>query len=202
MNESQIPATDPRKTAKILTNAFLFDPFFSWLFPGENHERNLYQWWYFITRHAVKNPNWILSVDGRNSTSSIWTRPLEDTQETGSGDDDEEQDAFVNLMHGLVDDRISSVLEAFAQVNANHPPHPHWYLQAVGTEPEMQGKGRAAKLLQPIIEICDTEGTGAYLESTNPRNLSFYYRLGFETRKELLLDDGKAALTCMWRDPA
>ena len=66
----------------------------------------------------------------------------------------------------------------------------------------MQAKGRAAKLLQPILEICDKEETGAYLESTNPRNLSFYYRLGFETQKELSLDGGKAALTCMWRDPA
>ena len=105
-------------------------------------------------------------------------------------------------MHELVDDRISQVLEAFTEVNANHPSQPHWYLQAVGTVPEMQGKGRAAKLLRPILKICDKEGIGAYLESTNPRNLSFYYRLGFEIQKELELDDGKAALTCMWRDPS
>ena len=201
MSEPLTPASDPRTTANILTKAFLFDPFFSWLFPGKSHESNLHQWWYFLTRHASKNPEWALSVDEGNSTSSIWTKPILDLNESDNSDDDE-QDAFVNLMHELVGDRISQVLEAFAEVNANHPSQPHWYLQAVGTVPEMQSKGRAAKLLQPILEICDKEETGAYLESTNPRNLSFYYRLGFETQKELSLDGGKAALTCMWRDPA
>ena len=201
MSEPLTPASDPRTTANILTKAFLFDPFFSWLFPGKRHESNLHQWWYFLTSHASKNPEWALSVDEGNSTSSIWTKPILDLDESDNIDDDE-QDAFVNLMHELVGDRISQVLEAFAEVNANHPSQPHWYLQAVGTVPEMQSKGRAAKLLQPILEICDKEETGAYLESTNPRNLSFYYRLGFETQKELSLDGGKAALTCMWRDPA
>ena len=200
MSEPLTPAFDPRTTANILTKAFLFDPFFSWLFPGKSHESNLHQWWYFLTSHASKNPEWILSADEGNSTSSIWTKPILDLYESDNSDD--EQDAFVNLMNELVGDRISQVLEAFAEVNANHPSQPHWYLQAVGTVPEMQGKGRAAKLLQPILEICDKEETGAYLESTNPRNLSFYYRLGFEIQKELSLDGGKAALTCMWRDPA
>ncbi len=200
MSEPLTPAFDPRTTANILTKAFLFDPFFSWLFPGKSHESNLHQWWYFLTSHASKNPEWTLSADEGNSTSSIWTKPILDLYESDNSDD--EQDAFVNLMNELVGDRISQVLEAFAEVNANHPSQPHWYLQAVGTVPEMQGKGRAAKLLQPILEICDKEETGAYLESTNPRNLSFYYRLGFEIQKELSLDGGKAALTCMWRDPA
>jgi len=200
MSESLTPTSDPRTTANILTKAFLFDPFFSWLFPGKSHESNLHQWWYFLTSHASKNPEWTLSADEGNSTSSIWTKPILDLYESDNSDD--EQDAFVNLMNELVGDRISQVLEAFAEVNANHPSQPHWYLQAVGTVPEMQGKGRAAKLLQPILEICDKEETGAYLESTNPRNLSFYYRLGFEIQKELSLDGGKAALTCMWRDPA
>jgi len=200
MSEPLTPASDPRTTANILTKAFLFDPFFSWLFPGKSHESNLHQWWYFLTSHASKNPEWTLSADEGNSTSSIWTKPILDLYESDNSDD--EQDAFVNLMNELVGDRISQVLEAFAEVNANHPSQPHWYLQAVGTVPEMQGKGRAAKLLQPILEICDKEETGAYLESTNPRNLSFYYRLGFEIQKELSLDGGKAALTCMWRDPA
>ncbi len=200
MSEHLTPASDPRTTANILTKAFLFDPFFSWLFPGKSHESNLHQWWYFLTSHASKNPEWTLSADEGNSTSSIWTKPILDLYESDNSDD--EQDAFVNLMNELVGDRISQVLEAFAEVNANHPSQPHWYLQAVGTVPEMQGKGRAAKLLQPILEICDKEETGAYLESTNPRNLSFYYRLGFEIQKELSLDGGKAALTCMWRDPA
>ena len=120
MSEPLTPASDPRTTANILTKAFLFDPFFSWLFPGKGHESNLHQWWYFLTRHASKNPEWALSVDEGNSTSSIWTKPILDLDESDNIDDDE-QDAFVNLMHELVGDRISQVLEAFAEVNAKSP---------------------------------------------------------------------------------
>ena len=67
--------------------------------------------------------------------------------------------------------------------------------------PSKQGQGKGAAMLKPVLEICDEQGLGAYLESSNPRNLSFYYRLGFEITKDLVLDEGKAQLTCMWRSP-
>ena len=35
MNEPQNAVSVPLTTANILTEAFLFDPFFSWLFPGK-----------------------------------------------------------------------------------------------------------------------------------------------------------------------
>ena len=111
------------------------------------------------------------------------------------------KEPFIDLVQGLVGDRLPKVLEVFAEVHASHPKEPHWYLQAVGTVPQMQGRGIAARILKPILEIWDAEGVGAYLESTNPRNLSFYYRLGFNVKTELLMDGGKAALTCMWREP-
>ena len=72
-------------------------------------------------------------------------------------------------MHELVDDRISQVLEAFAEVNANHPSQPHWYLQAVGTVLRYKVKDEQQNLLRPILEICDKEGIGAYLESIQPK---------------------------------
>ena len=198
MKKPLLAEPDPVITAKILTDAFLGDPFFRWLFPDQSHEACLREWWEFLTLNSAKNPQWTLSCDGNESSASIWTKPVHDQVNPAP---DPEQNGFIDLMHELVNDRIHEVLEAFAEVNANHPQEPHWYLQAVGTIPQMQGKGRAAKLLQPVLETCDSEGIGAYLESTNPRNISFYYRLGFEIRKELVLDDGQAALTCMWREP-
>ena len=69
MNEPQSAALT-LTTANILTEAFLFDPFFSWLFPGKSHKKICIEWWHFLTRHAAKNPKWILSVDAHDSTSS------------------------------------------------------------------------------------------------------------------------------------
>ena len=198
MKQPSLSEPDSVTVAKILTGAFHGDPFFRWLFPGQSHETCLRKWWEFLSLHSGENPKCALSCDRDESSASIWTKPIHDSIDR---DPHDEQNDFIDLMYELVNDRISQVLEAFSEVNANHPQEPHWYLQAVGTIPQMQGKGRAAKLLQPILEICDSEGVGAYLESTNPRNISFYYRLGFEIRKELVLDAGQAALTCMWREP-
>jgi ribosomal protein S18 acetylase RimI-like enzyme len=60
--------------------------------------------------------------------------------------------------------------------------------------------GVGARLVAPLLERLDADGIGAYLESSNPRNLSFYERLGFT---ELWTDTpaGGPPMTGMWRDP-
>jgi len=41
----------------------------------------------------------------------------------------------------------------------------------------------------------------AYLESSNPRNLTFYERHGFRRMPLFPLPDGCPVITPMWRDP-
>ena len=55
-------------------------------------------------------------------------------------------------------------------------------------------------LLGPTLAHCDATGTAAYLESSNPRNLGFYRRLGFNTVSEFY-PEGGPLFTGMWRDP-
>ena len=83
---------------------------------------------------------------------------------------------------------------------ANHPHEPHWYLNVVSTIPEQQGRGLGTAVLQPVLERCDADGARAYLESSNPRNLSLYRRNGFVDAGEIRLPDGPSLIT-MWRDP-
>jgi ribosomal protein S18 acetylase RimI-like enzyme len=83
---------------------------------------------------------------------------------------------------------------------ANHPHEPHWYLNVVSTIPEHQGRGLGTAVLQPVLERCDADGVRAYLESSNPRNLSLYRRNGFVDAGEITLPGGPS-LTKMWRDP-
>jgi ribosomal protein S18 acetylase RimI-like enzyme len=35
-------------------------------------------------------------------------------------------------------------------------------------------------LMRHALSVCEREGKAAYLESTNPRNISLYVRFGFE----------------------
>ena len=93
--------------------------------------------------------------------------------------------------------RVGAMSEA---MDANHPADPHLYLFVVGVDPSRQGSGLGEMLLAPTLTHCDATGTAAYLESSNPRNLGFYRRLGFRTVSEFHPESGPL-FTGMWRDP-
>jgi ribosomal protein S18 acetylase RimI-like enzyme len=94
--------------------------------------------------------------------------------------------------------RIIDVGNAMSKV---HPSESHYYLQFVGVDPDHQGKGLGAALMQPVLERCDREGCGAYLENTNESNRAFYKRRGFVVTGEIGLGQGAPPLWPMWRDP-
>lgn len=81
------------------------------------------------------------------------------------------------------------------------PRAPHWYLALLGTHPDQQGKGLGSAVLRPVLERCDTEGLGAYLESSKESNIAFYRRHGFEVTGRLDSPGGAPPLHLMWRDP-
>ena len=68
----------------------------------------------------------------------------------------------------------------FEQMAAYHPHEPHWYLPLIGVDPAHFGGGHGDALMAHALERCDRERVPAYLESTNPRNISLYLRHGFE----------------------
>jgi GNAT superfamily N-acetyltransferase len=83
----------------------------------------------------------------------------------------------------------------------SHPHEPHWYLNVLSTLPSRQGQGLGARALAPILARCDADGIPAYLESSNPRNMTLYRRHGFvETDATIDLPDGPS-LYPMWRLP-
>jgi hypothetical protein len=55
----------------------------------------------------------------------------------------------------------------------------HWYLLALGVEPSVEKERLCATLLEPILSRADAEGLPCYAETFNPKDLSFYKRLGF-----------------------
>ena len=68
----------------------------------------------------------------------------------------------------------------FEQMATYHPNEPHWYLPLIGVDPAHQGKGHGDALMRYALARFDRERLPAYLESTNPRNISLYRRHGFE----------------------
>ncbi|MDW0157077.1 MAG: GNAT family N-acetyltransferase [Nitrososphaeraceae archaeon] len=70
--------------------------------------------------------------------------------------------------------------EIFEKMSSYHPHEPHWYLPLLGVDPLHHGKGLGSALLQHALVMCDQDNKYAYLESSNPKNISLYERHGFE----------------------
>jgi ribosomal protein S18 acetylase RimI-like enzyme len=97
--------------------------------------------------------------------------------------------------------RMPLVAVAWDRLERTHPATPdHWYLAVLGTDPSAQGRGRGSALLNPVLERCDLDGMGAYLESSKERNIDFYARHGFRVVEELRLLRGPRVWR-MWREP-
>jgi GNAT superfamily N-acetyltransferase len=78
------------------------------------------------------------------------------------------------------DDAKKDGPEVFEKMSRYHPHEPHWYLPLLGVDPLHHGKGLGSALMEHIIGNCDRDNKYAYLESSNPKNIQFYERHGFE----------------------
>jgi len=97
--------------------------------------------------------------------------------------------------------RLPLIVHGLLGLERAHPHDPpHWYLGVLGTDPVAQGNGLGSAVLGPVLERCDADGIGAYLESSKERNIDFYARHGFRVTGELQMPRGPK-LWPMWRDP-
>jgi GNAT superfamily N-acetyltransferase len=104
------------------------------------------------------------------------------------------------LLHPQLLVRMPMIVTGLLDVERAHPREPaHWYLAILGTDPSSQGQGLGSAVLGPVLEQCDRDGVGAYLESSKERNIAFYARHGFRVTRELQLPRGPT-LWAMWRE--
>jgi len=103
--------------------------------------------------------------------AALWLPP-------GTSPDDERMAELME--HAIPRPILSEALAVMEQMAACHPDDPHWYLPLIGVDPAHQNKGHGDALMRHVLEGCDAEHAAAYLESSNPRNIPFYRRHGFE----------------------
>lgn len=95
--------------------------------------------------------------------------------------------------------RRSAVVAAV--LDRQRPSERHWYLGGLGTDPDHQRRGIGTALMRPVLERCDAERTGAYLETQSEENVAFYEHRGFEVTAELDVPGGGPHMWLMWRAP-
>ena len=110
------------------------------------------------------------------------------------------EDAIEALIKNTVDDEIIDEVFGFVeQMGENHPTEPHWYLPMIAVDTFRQNEGIGTALLKTSLEQCDSDGLPAYLESSNPRNISLYRRFGFEVVGEIQCGRSPTMYP-MWRE--
>jgi ribosomal protein S18 acetylase RimI-like enzyme len=190
------PALYPEAVA-CLTAAFQEDPVLSYLFEDEE-QRPLMLAAFFANRLASRNETDRLLVpsgsDARNA-AALWEAPEKDSENDSSFN--AVVAAGISLLgQGWISDRLAN-LRVLGEAK---PKDRHWYLSFVGTRPESRGKGLASTLIESVTNICDQEKIPAYLESSNPDNVSLYESHGFRVIGEAVIKDGPK-VPLMWRDP-
>ena len=89
----------------------------------------------------------------------------------------------------------------FEQMAGFHPEEPHWYLPLIGVDPARQGQRLGDRLMAHALARCDADGVPAYLESSNPLNIPFYQRQGFEALGQIQVGSSPT-LVPMLRKPS
>jgi GNAT superfamily N-acetyltransferase len=93
---------------------------------------------------------------------------------------------------------MSPASDYFRWIETFRPNVDHRYLEFIGILPANRSKGRGSLLLGSLLAMSSCEGLPVWCWSSNPRNLTFYLRLGFEAGAELRWDADTPPVTPLW----
>lgn len=186
-------APDHPAVARALAEAFAEDPVIAWLVSGEvtGARPEVLAPAFFtpaLRAGGLRGHAYVLDGDdggGGPVGAAVWSPPDTPMFRRSEGAALAEAVSRHGTPGGV--DRLS----ALAEVNGrHHPTEPHFYLFLLGLVPGSRSRGLGSVLLAPVLARCDAEGLPAHLESSNPRNVTFYERQGFETVWEDAPDGG------------
>ncbi len=177
--------------ANALADAFLDDPLMVWL-AGVEDPADRFE----VLRTAMFRPaaaaaqrtgqGYLLAgADGAVVGVALWNPP-----ETGffsATEGEAIRTAFAEGGSAGCLRRLGALGEMIGQ---HHPAGSHFHLQFLGVTKDQRGQELGAQLVEPVLQRCDQDGLVAQLASSNPRNVSFYQRQGFEVVWQDAPEDG------------
>lgn len=191
--QSIVPARsdEAAQTIATLVTAFADDPFIRWMFPRADQYLSAFpRVLRFFAGAAFDSRTACRAADF--SGAALWLPPGVAPDEEGLGQ------VLLDHVDEALQEQVFAVME---QVGGGHPDAAHWYLPAMGVDPIRQGSGIGSAVMRHSPGFCDRTCRLAYLESTNPKNIPFYQRHGFDVVGEIRVD-GSPVLTRMLRKAA
>jgi len=163
-------ATGRQQALDVLVSAFTADPVIRWLYPEDQSYPTLFPGFLeaFGGRAFGQGTAWKV---GDHAAVALWLGPGIEA----------DGDAIVEYLLSTVAPAQHADLESvLGQMDDAHPRYPIWYLPWFGVDAALQGKGVGSELMARCLTVVDGDHLPAYLETPNPRNVSFYERHGFE----------------------
>ena len=187
-------AQDVAALATTLALAFDDDPLTTWLFPDDGRRRRRLPRFFRSLLKASLGFGEVYAAEGAHC-AAIWNPP-------GTFPMGAYADARLGVVTAsLVGPRIARCAPGLLYFASHHPKERHWYLQMIGTNPEVQGRGMGSAIMAPVLERCDRDAERTYLESSKKQNIPFYERHGFVVTDEIQVPGGGPLVWAMWRDP-
>jgi GNAT superfamily N-acetyltransferase len=183
------------KVAAGLADAFINDPFFTWLLPGSLRLQARLRAMFATEMEQYVVPNgtvWTTSgYDGAVTElpPGAWEMALSFTGKEA-----------LKWMRAF-GTRLGLAGRVHRAMEERHPREPHFYVRTVGVRPALQGQGVGSALMQPTLERADSAGLPTYIEASSERSAALYERLGFVHMDVLELPEGGPPLWLMRRPP-
>jgi ribosomal protein S18 acetylase RimI-like enzyme len=174
----QLTEADAQIAVDVITLAFAADPMARWTWPDPRTYLSA------IRRmvRAFGGKAFALGCAdcvGDHAGAALWLPP---------GTEPDQETMGEIMQSTLTPAQLEKAKALFEQMADYHPHEPHWYLPMIGVDPACQGRGLGDALMAHALARCDRDGVAAYLESSNPRNISLYRRHGFEPVGEIRTD--------------
>lgn len=107
----------------------------------------------------------------------------------------------IQLLFGVIRfSGLKKVLRRERLIAAQHPASPFCYLWFIGVNPQAQGRGIGSELLIEILTDTKSSGIPVYLETSVPKNVEWYRKLGFQVFHELDMGYPLFFLKREWRN--
>ncbi len=182
-----------------MARAFKQEPNFRYMLTNEARRERALAWFFgsFLVRLGLTYGEVYAEAGG--SGGAVWMRPGASVSTWGSL----RAGLLAMPLHlGLRGTARSAAFGAYIEdVREKVAPPDHWYLVALGVEPDRQGRGFGAALMQPVLERADAAASPSYLETFRERTVRFYERFGFEVIHEDAIPEGGPSFWCMARHP-
>jgi ribosomal protein S18 acetylase RimI-like enzyme len=181
---------DAAVVGEILGDAFDGDPVGKWISPDPKYTK-----WCWSTLANIFMPELEVYVTENKMGAAIWIPP---------GVKPNIKPGLAILWDWWRRFGLGSILRfvrLMKMMDKVHPKNDHYYLLAVGVRTESKGRGIGSALLENVLQKCDSRMLDAYTENSNPKNLPFYQRHGFQVQTEVILPRNGPSLWPMYREP-